>query len=228
MDGAAELRIQVSESAGEVSAILLQPPGATCLLVLAHGAGAGMRHAFMEATALRCAERGFATLRFQFPYMERGGGRPDPPARLTETIRAAIACARERAPNLPLFAGGKSLGGRMTSTLASVEPLPAVRGLIFLGFPLHSAGQPAESRADHLQRVDLPMLFMQGTRDSLAEIDPMRSVCRRLGQRATLHIVEGGDHSFHVLKRSGRTDGEALDEIADAVRDWCALQLTRR
>jgi hypothetical protein len=217
-----ELRFVASRSAGEVSALWLRPAHARAALVLAHGAGAGMRHAFLEGTALRLAERRIATLRYQFPYLEKGSRRPDPPALLVATVRAAVACAAEQARGLPLFAGGKSLGGRMTSTAAAQAPLPGVRGLVFLGFPLHASGEPGSARGAHLQQVDLPMLFLQGTRDALADLTHMRRLCESLGPRARLHVVEGGDHSFHVPKRSGRSDEEALAEIADAVADWTA------
>ncbi len=222
-----ELRFVASPSAGEVSALWLRPAGARAALVLAHGAGAGMRHAFLEGAALRLAERGIATFRYQFPYLEKGSRRPDPPALLGATVRAAVGYAAEQARGLPLFAGGKSLGGRMTSTAAAQAPLPGVRGLVFLGFPLHASGSPGSTRGAHLQQVDLPMLFLQGTRDALADLGRMRSLCGLLGPRARLHVVEGGDHSFHVLKRSGRSDGEALEEIADAIAAWTA-EVARR
>ncbi len=200
--------------------LLVRPPDAWLLFVLAHGAGAGMNHRFLEAAALSLAERGIATFRYQFPYMENGGGRPDPPSVLESSVRGAVERAIGAAPGLPTVAGGKSLGGRMTSSAAAAAPLPGVRGLVFLGFPLHPPGQPGTRRADHLDRVDLPMLFLQGTRDSFAPLDSITQVCRHLGDRATLHVVEGGDHSFGVLKRSGRTPGEVMDELADAVAGW--------
>ena len=206
--------------AGRVSALLLRPERARSALTLAHGAGADMRHPFMEAIAERLATRDIATLRYQFPYMEQRGERPDPPAVLTATVRAAVAAAGERLPDLPLFAGGKSLGGRMTSTAAAEAPLPGVRGIVFFGFPLHPPGQPGSSRARHLEAVGVPMLFLQGTRDALAEIELIRPVCERLGARARLRVIEGADHSFHVLKRSGRTDGQVLDELADSAAGW--------
>ncbi|HEX7090552.1 MAG TPA: alpha/beta family hydrolase [Longimicrobiales bacterium] len=206
--------------AGRVSALLLRPPDAWSLYVLAHGAGASMRHAFMEAIAQRLAARGVATFRYQFPYMEAGSRRPDSPGVLQATVRAAVAAAAGAAPDLPLIAGGKSLGGRMTSGAAAEQPLAGVRGLAFLGFPLHPLKKPAIERAAHLDDVDLPMLFLQGTRDDLADLELMRRVCDRLGRRATLHVVDGADHSFHVLRRSGRTDAEVLDELADAVAEW--------
>jgi uncharacterized protein len=216
-----DLQIDVGDRIGKISAILLRPPDAWVGYVLAHGAGAGMRHPFMEAIAESLARQGIATLRYQFPYTESGGRRPDPPGVLQATVRAAVAKAREVAPELPLVAGGKSLGGRMTSNAAAHHPLPGVLGLVFLGFPLHPAKQPGESRADHLRAVELPMLFLQGTRDALAELDRISSVCGRLGPRATLHVVEGADHSFAVLKRSGRSGAEVMEELALSVGEWC-------
>lgn len=205
-----------------VSGLLLRPSGANALLVLGHGAGAGMRHPFMEAVSHRLAGRGVATLRYQFPYMEKRLGRPDSPAVATATVRAACELARARAGDLPLLAGGKSFGGRMTSTAQSEAPLPGVRGLVFLGFPLHAPKRPAIGRGEHLDRVTIPMLFLQGTRDDLADLGLIREVTGRLGPRAALHIVEGADHSFGVLKRSGRTGDEVLDELAGATAEWFA------
>lgn len=219
---AAELRFDASRSSGEVSALWMRPDDAVACLVFAHGAGAGMRHAFMEAVAGRLADRGIATLRFQFPYTERGGRRPDPQPILLATVRSAVAAAAEAADGLPLFAGGKSMGGRMTSLAAAAEPLAAVRGIVFFGFPLHPAGRPSAERGEHLARVALPMLFLQGTRDALADLELLRPVCEALGSRATLQIVDDADHSFHVRKRSGRSDEDVLDELADAVRGWTA------
>ena len=216
-----DLQIDVSDTLGKVSGILLRPPDAWAGFVLAHGAGAGMRHRFMERIAQALADRGMATLRYQFPYLESGGGRPDPPGVLEATVRAAVAAAWEIMPELPLVAGGKSLGGRMTSNAQARRPLPGVSGLVFIGFPLHPPKQPGESRADHLRAVELPMLFLQGTRDALAELDLITSVCHRLGPRATLHVVDGGDHSFAVLKRSGRSEAEVMDELAETVVGWC-------
>jgi uncharacterized protein len=213
--------IPVGERIGRVSGILTRPPDARVLYVLAHGAGAGMRHRFMEAIAAALAERGVASLRYQFPYTEAGDRRPDPPAVLEATVRAAVATAGEVAPDLPRIAGGKSMGGRMTSGAAARAPLPGVTGLVFLGFPLHPPKRPSEDRAAHLSAVGLPMLFLQGTRDDLADLGLITGVCTRLGPLATLHVVEGGDHSFEVLKRSGRTDAEVLDELAGAIVDWC-------
>jgi len=216
-----DLQIDVGSSIGTVSGILLRPPDAWAGYVMAHGAGAGMRHRFMERMAQALAERGIATLRYQFPYMEAGGGRPDPPGVLEAAVRAAVDAARDGLPGLPLVAGGKSLGGRMTSNAQARRPLPGVGGLVFLGFPLHPAKQPGETRADHLRAVELPMLFLQGTRDALAELDRITAVCGRLGSRATLHVVEGADHSFAVLKRSGRSEAEVMDELANSLGSWC-------
>jgi uncharacterized protein len=214
------LAIHVSDRIGNVSAVLLRPTDAWAGYLLAHGAGAGMRHPFLETIAERLAHRGIATLRYQFPYMEAGRGRPDPPAVAEATVGAAVAKAREVAPGLPLVAGGKSFGGRMTSSAAAHGPLPGVFGLVFLGFPLHPPNQPGQSRAEHLTAVELPMLFLQGTRDSLADLELITSVCGRLAN-ARLHVVEGADHSFAVLKRSGRSGAEVLDELTTTVAEWC-------
>jgi predicted alpha/beta-hydrolase family hydrolase len=217
--GSVEQRIRVPD-AGEVSALLLAPAHPRAFYVLAHGAGAGMRHPFMEAIAQRLAARGIATLRYQFLYAERGGRRIDPEPVLLATVRAAVAAGREVAGGLPLLAGGKSMGGRMTSRAAAAAPLEGVQGLVFLGFPLHPAGQPGASRAEHLARVDLPMLFLQGTRDTLADLTLLAPIVERLGKRAALRVIEHADHSFHVLKRSGRDDEQVLDELATAVAEW--------
>ena len=206
-----------SPRGGALSALLLQPRDAWALYVLAHGAGAGMKHVFLEDVATRLALAGVATLRYQFPYTEAGGHRPDPPATLEATVRAAVAVAADAAPGLPLFAGGKSMGGRMTSQAQSNQALPGVRALVFLGFPLHAPKRPAASRARHLAGVSLPMLFVQGTRDDLADLELMRGVCADLGARSVLHVVDGGDHSFKVLKRSGRDQETVMNEIRDTV-----------
>jgi uncharacterized protein len=207
---------------GEVSALLLRPEGARSLLVFAHGAGAGMRHRFMTATSARLAAVGLATLRYQFPYMEGGSRRPDPRATLLATVRAAVAAAADLAPDLPLLAGGKSMGGRMTSLAAAEAPLAGVRGLVFFGFPLHAAGRPSTERADHIAAVRLPMLFLQGERDQLADLALLRPICARLGERATLRVVPAADHGFHVLKRSGRSDDAVVTELAGEVAAWSA------
>ena len=214
-----ERRIRVS-SGVEVSALLLRPARPSALYVLAHGAGAGMRHPFMGSIAHRLAALGIGTLRYHFPYAEQGARRIDPEPVLLDAVRAAVEAGREAAGDLPLLAGGKSMGGRMTSRAAAAAPLPGVAGLVFLGFPLHPAGQPAVSRADHLAKVELPMLFLQGTRDALADLTLLEPVVGRLGERATLRVIEHADHSFHVLKRSGRTDEQVLDELATAVAGW--------
>jgi predicted alpha/beta-hydrolase family hydrolase len=205
---------------GPVSALLSRPNQPRACYVFAHGAGAGMAHSFMEAFAIGLSERGLASLRYQFPYMEKGSKRPDPPAIAQAAVRAAVAKAAEIFPGLALIAGGKSFGGRMTSQAQAAAPLPGVRGLAFVGFPLHPAGKPSTDRADHLARIDIPMLFLQGTRDSLAEVALIEPVVQRLGSRATLHLAEGADHSFHVLARSGRNDREVMNEIIDAFADW--------
>ncbi len=220
MTDSAELRFAVGERAGEVSGLLLRPDGARLLYVLAHGAGAGMRHPFLEVVAQRLAEQSIATLRYQFPYMEQRARRPDPPAVAVATVRAAVIEAARVAPGLPLVAGGKSFGGRMTSTAQAEAPLPGVRGLAFLGFPLHPPGRPDNKRAGHLAQVGIPMLFLQGDRDDFADLKLLKPVLKGLGDRATLHLVEGGDHSFHVLKRSGRTDTEVMGELVGRIADW--------
>jgi hypothetical protein len=201
---------------------LLDKPAAAAAAcyVFAHGAGAGMDHPFMAAIARGLAQRGIAALRFQFPYMAQGSRRPDSPKVAQGSVRAAVREAEKNMPGVPLFAGGKSYGGRMTSQAQAAEPLAGVHGLVFVGFPLHPAGKPSTDRADHLADVRVPMLFLQGTRDALADLGLIRDMTVRLGRRATLHIVEGGDHSFHVLARSGRTDDEVRDELADTMAGW--------
>ena len=203
-----------------VSARLLLPPAARACYVLAHGAGAGMAHPFMSATARELAALGVATLRYQFPYMERRLRRPDQPALCHATVRAAVLEAAHRARALPLIAGGRSFGGRMTSQAQALAPLPGVRGLAFLGFPLHPAGRPADTRAQHLERVDIPLLFLQGTRDALADNALMAALVARLGARATLSPVHEADHSFHVPARSGRSDAQVRTELARALVAW--------
>src|SRR5215510_902269 len=198
----------------DVSGLLQAPPRARACLVLAHGAGAGMAHPFMAAVAMELAQRGIASLRYQFPYMEQGGRRPDPPRRAHAAVRAAVAEAARALPGLPLFAGGKSFGGRMTSQAQAAAPLPRVRGLAFLGFPLHPAGKPSDQRARHLADVRIPMLFLQGSRDALADLDLLRPRLRELGERA--------EHSFRAPARSGRSAADVLRELLDALAGWIA------
>ncbi len=214
------LRFKATSRTGETSAHLVRPEAAKWLFVLGHGAGAGINHPFMEAIAASLADHRIATFRYNFPYIERGRKRPDPTAVLTATVRSAVAAAANEAPDLPVLAGGKSMGGRMTSLAASKTPLAEVAGLVFLGFPLHPIGKPETDRAEHLKRVAAPMLLLQGTRDRLADLGLIHEVCTPLGALATLHVVDGADHGFHVLQRSGRTDDEVLDELAQAVANW--------
>lgn len=212
--------VSVETPHGVVSGLWLDPPGADLGYVLAHGAGAGMTHSFMAAIAGAFAEAGVATLRYQFPYMEARSGRPDSPAVATAAVRAATVVAERLAGGRPLFAGGKSFGGRMTSTAQAESPLCEVRGIVFLGFPLHPAKRPATSRAQHLRDVRVPMLFLQGTRDELAEIDLIRGVVAELPETASLHEVDGADHAFAVLKRTGRTNQEIIVELVRVASDW--------
>jgi predicted alpha/beta-hydrolase family hydrolase len=203
-----------------VSGLLQNPPDARACYVLAHGAGAGMDHPFLVAVAAELALRSIASLRYQFPYMEGRAKRPDPPQLAQTTVRAAAARARDLVPELPLIAGGKSFGGRMTSQAQANAPLPGVRGLAFLGFPLHPAGRPSQDRAKHLFDVQIPMLFLQGTRDNLAALDQIEPLCKELGSRATLKLFANGDHSFHVPARSGKTDAEILADMLGALAAW--------
>jgi predicted alpha/beta-hydrolase family hydrolase len=203
-----------------VSGLMLAPPRAWACYVVAHGAGAGMNHPFMAAVATGLAERGIATLRYQFPYMEKGGKRPDPPRVAHAAVRAAVGEAAKLQPGMPLIAGGKSFGGRMTSQAQAAEPLPGVRGLAFLGFPLHPAGKPSQERARHLFDVHIPMLFLQGTRDALASLNELEPLCAALGGRATLELYADADHSFHVPVRTGRKDAEVRTEMLDALTAW--------
>jgi len=207
-------------SGGAVGALIDQPEHPSSCLVLAHGSGAGMEHPFLAALAAGLCALGVAVLRYQFPFMQHGSRRPDPPAVAQAAVRAAVAEAGRRFPALPLFAGGKSFGGRMTSQAQAAEPLPGVRGLVFVGFPLHPDGRPGTERAKHLAQLQVPMLFLQGTRDALADLGLVREVVEALATRATLHVVEGADHAFHVLVRSGRTDEEVLAELAETAAAW--------
>ena len=219
-----ELRFESGTKLGKVSGLLHVPSNAKVLYLLAHGAGAGMRHPFMEEISALLASRSVATLRYQFPYMEAGRRRPDYPNVLKATVRGATAEAGRLVPDLPIIAGGRSMGGRMTSTAVAEKPLDGVRALVFLGFPLHPPQRPGVERAEHLSLVNLPMLFLQGTRDALCHLTLMGPVVDKLGTRARLHKVEGGDHSFKVLKRSGRTNPGVMSELAGTIADWaCSL-----
>jgi uncharacterized protein len=208
------------DDARAVSGLLQAPDQARACFVLAHGAGAGMAHPFMAAVADGLATRGLATLRYQFPYMEQGAKRPDTPKLAQATVRAAVGEASRLVPGLALVAGGKSFGGRMTSQAQAASPLPRVRGLAFLGFPLHAAGRPSDERGEHLFEIAVPMLFLQGTRDALADVTLMERLTKKLGPRATLKLFPDADHSFHVPARSGRKDAEIRDELLDALADW--------
>ncbi|MGB9365139.1 MAG: alpha/beta family hydrolase [Xanthobacteraceae bacterium] len=215
-------KISVGVGATSVSALLQLPPRASACFVFAHGAGAGMAHPFMAAVAVGFADRSIATLRYQFPYMEKGGKRPDPPKVAHAAVRAAVLEARRRLPNLALIAGGKSFGGRMTSQAQASAPLDGVVGLAFFGFPLHPANRPSRERAAHLSDVTIPMLFLQGTRDALADLSELEPVCTALGRRATLKLFADADHSFHVPARTGRKDADVLAEALDAFAEWAA------
>ncbi|WFU41542.1 alpha/beta hydrolase [Bradyrhizobium sp. CB82] len=214
-----ELKIDIAR-VGAVSALLMMPDKPRACYVFAHGAGADMRHAFMDRVAAGQAERGIATLRYNFPYMEKKQGRPDPPAIAHAAVRMAVEEAARQCPDLPLIAGGKSFGGRMTSQAQSKAPLPGVRGLAFLGFPLHADNKPSIERAAHLAAIDIPMLFLQGTRDRLADLSYLQPVIAELGAKARLHEVAGGDHSFLVLRKSGRSNEEAMKEVLDTLAAW--------
>jgi len=209
-------------SGGHVSGLLQKPANAKACYVFAHGAGADMNHAFMASIAQGLAERGIASLRFNFPFMEQGSKRADTPAVAHAAIRAAVAEAARHLPGVPLFAGGKSYGGRMSTQAQAAEPLPGVKGIVLVGFPLHPAGKPSIERAAHLAGVKLPMLFLQGTRDALADLDLITQTTAGLGKKASLHIVDGADHAFHVLVRSGRTDAQVRDELLDTMAAWMA------
>ena len=215
------VRITVDETRS-VSGLLQAPSEARACYVLAHGAGAGMAHPFMASVTDGLAERGIATLRYQFPYMEKGSKRPDAPKLAHATVRAAVLEASRLIPELALFAGGKSFGGRMTSQAQAASPLPGVHGLVFLGFPLHPPGQPSVERAKHLFEVKIPMLFLQGTRDDFANLPLLESLCQELGTRATLKLFQEADHSFHVPPRTGRKDPEVRMELLDSLTEWLA------
>jgi predicted alpha/beta-hydrolase family hydrolase len=221
MSSAIAQSVTITVSDGQrVSGLLQVPSEARACYVFAHGAGAGMTHPFMAAMADGLAERRIATLRYQFLYMEQGSRRPDPPKLTHAAVRAAVLEAARRLPELPLFAGGKSFGGRMTSQAQAASPLPGVRGLVFLGFPLHPPEKPSNERAKHLFDVSVPMLFLQGTRDDFADLQLLEPLCSELGARATLKLFQDADHSFHVLARSGRKDSEVRVELLDTMADW--------
>jgi len=215
------------DDAQPVSGLLQAPSDARACFIMAHGAGAGMAHPFMAAVANRLAECGIATLRYQFPYMEQGSKRPDTPKVAQAAVRAAVAEASHRVPQLALIAGGKSFGGRMTSQAQAASPLPGVRGLAFLGFPLHPAGRPSDERGAHLLSVQAPMLFLQGTRDQLADPQLLNELAGRLGSRATLALFEEADHSFHVPVRSGRKDSEVIAELSKTLAGWIDTVILR-
>ncbi len=224
MTAAQPQAVSIAPGDDRVSGLLLAPASPRAMYVLAHGAGAGMRHPFMAAVAQGLFERGVATLRFQFPAMERGSKRVDPPKLAHATVRAAVAEAARRLPDVALFAGGKSFGGRMTSQAQAESPLPGVRGLAFLGFPLHAAGRPSDERAAHLCAVHIPMLFLQGSRDELARLELLDRLVARLGARAALTVFEEADHSFHVPARTGRSDAEVLARMLDTLAGWIDAQ----
>jgi len=218
--GVKELQFIINAKAGVVSGLLQKPDKSKALLVLAHGAGAGMWHKFMNDTAAGLAARGVATFRYQFPYMEKRIKRPDSEAVMLDTVRAAVATAQKLSDGLPLFAGGKSMGGRMTSLAAAQEPLANVRGLVYFGFPLHAMGNPGAERGAHLANIEIPMLFLQGSRDGLADLKLLKPLCIKLGRQAELYVVEGGDHSFHMLKSAKRSDEQALSDAVEKTAAW--------
>jgi uncharacterized protein len=224
---AKEIHFVVSETAGVVSGLLLKPEHSVSLLVFAHGAGAGMRHRFIEDLSQRLAELGVATMRYQFPYMEKRVKRPDSEGVLIATVQAALTAAEKFSDGVPMFAGGKSMGGRMTSLALAKAPLDKVHGLIFFGFPLHAPGAPSADRGKHLADVQVPMLFIQGSRDALADLKLLKPLCAQLDPRAELFVVDGADHSLHMSKRSGRTDREVLDEVAGKTLSWMGARSAR-
>ncbi len=220
VESSVELSFEATRSSGDVSALLDAPADPVALYVFAHGAGAGMRHAFMAAQTRELAERGIAVFRYNFPYMEQGRRGPNPQPILLKTVRSAVVAAREALPDLPVFAGGKSMGGRMTSIAQSAEPVPGVRGLAFFGFPLHASGRPSVERGAHLAGVSVPMLFLQGTRDRLADLSLLAPLLEPLGSHVRLEVVDDADHSFRVPKRAGKTEADVRRELADRVRRW--------
>ena len=214
------IKFNATKSSGDVSSIIVLPDNPKILLLFAHGAGAGMKHTFMEKMSGYLADEGIGTLRYNFPYIEKKKGSPDPAPILMETVRSAVKTAKKYAGEIPLLAGGKSMGGRMTSMAASKEPLKEVRGIVFFGFPLHAPGKPSNERAEHLFNVSVPMLFLQGTRDKLSDLELLKPIITKLKDKATLHIIDGADHSFHVLKSTGRSDEEVLKGIAKKTAEW--------
>jgi len=228
MDASSEPVTIAVSSKERVSGLLLIPAGARACYVLAHGAGAGMTHPFLAGMAQDLAARNIATFRYQFPYMEKGSKRPDPPRIARATVRVAVAAASRLVPELPLFAGGRSFGGRMTSAAQAESPLKDVRGLAFLGFPLHPAGKPSDERGTHLSAVQIPMLFLQGTRDELADLQLVQALAERLGARATLELIADADHSFHVPARTGRKDPDVRADMADVLANWIETTIEPR
>lgn len=220
MNHTSNIKIQVSEKSGEVSGILVLPEAAEYLLIFAHGAGAGMNHSFMEKMAGYLADEHIGTLRYNFPYSEKKGKRPDHASILIKTVQSVYAVAKEFAKDIPILAGGKSMGGRMTSTAASKELLTGIKGIVFFGFPLHAPGAPSNERAEHLYLVKKPMLFLQGTKDKLADLTLLKPVITKLGDKATLYIIEGADHSFHLPKSAGKSDDDVFKELAREVKVW--------
>lgn len=213
-------RLTIDTQNGDVSGLFDTSTDPSFLYVVAHGAGAGMEHPFLQALAENLVSRGAATLRYQFPYMEAKKNRVDSPAVAAAVVRAAVERAQQLMPNVPLLAGGKSFGGRMTSHAQANAALPGVYGLAFLGFPLHAPGKPSVDRAAHLAQVAVPMLFLQGTRDEFARLDLVQQVVQELGPRATLVLTADGDHSFAVRKRSGSTSGQAFQSLCDSLVTW--------
>ena len=225
---AKEMKFLATPEKGDVSALLLRPDEASHLLVLGHGASTNMRHATLQTIAEQMADAGVATFRYNFPYMEQGRGR-DSQEVCTATVRSAVAAAHRAALDIPLLAGGHSFGGRMTSTAASESPLDGVQGLVFFAFPLHQPGKPDTKRAEHLSAITVPMLFLSGTRDELANLDLLQPVCKKLGKRATLHLLDTADHGFRTLKRSRKSEEDVFVEMARIVREWASSRnLARR
>lgn len=221
------LHFKVSENIGEVSAIFSSPKNPKAIFVFAHGAGAGMNHKFMEEISSKLVNFDIAVFRYQFPYMEKGKRSPDYPNVLLKTVQSAVEKAESIYKGLPIFAGGKSLGGRMTSTVASKNLIPQIKGIIFFGFPLHAPGKPSSDRAEHLYEVKVPMLFLQGTRDKLADLNLLKPVIKKIGRKASLKIIEGADHSFHVLKSFKKSDSEIIEELSELASSWMLAKVNK-